>query len=101
MDVKTLVETMRGQLTVVKEVTEIEIANDEHFKDKPGYKRWQDQPEWNEEHRQFVGAKVEEAVELKGGSEEFIRNAQPMSFDVLDNEGNRFQVSVERIDWRA
>jgi hypothetical protein len=101
VDAKLLIQTMRDQLIVIKETTELDVANDERFKNKPGYKRIQDEDTFDANNLQFIGAKITEPVLMDAGfTTEFVETAQPHAFDVTDTDGNVFGVVVERINWK-
>jgi hypothetical protein len=101
VDVKLLTQTLRNQLIVIKETTELDVANDEHFKDKEGYKRIQDEDHFDPNDLKFMDIKVTEPVLMDiGFSKEHVEQTQPHVFDVEDAEGNVFQVVVEQINWK-
>jgi hypothetical protein len=94
MTTDELVQVVRDQLVVVKESTADAIYNNEKYPDSK-------HPfEIDPVDEKVTRIELTDVVTPKGFSEEFIKETEPRFFDVLDGEGNVFQIGIERINWK-
>jgi hypothetical protein len=94
MTTDELVQVIRDQLVVVKESTADAIYNNEKYPDSKYPLRVGAVDE------KVTRIELTDVVTPKGFSEEFIKETEPRFFDVLDGEGNVFQIGIERINWK-